>query len=303
MVALAKGIRTFSLVRGVRSVASRCVGVIERVLTRRVPTEREVPQTLRVGIATLSLDDTGGHGRSRISVTHHSTELVERLTVSLTLLKDGTGSLYTVEHTYDVHAEPGDVVEVDLDLGEVPIDEPLEGLTTEVRVVASRRINASIPTYVLPDSSTGVCAIEEACALAQDISLRRIDISLSSNLLRNQGSARVMYVIRNDSGVSHSSLSLTTRFYSMSGELLGVESDDFALASRGLTRVTAKVTLRQARGLGATRFEAEITGFEDIGRGLCLRKGAESATPSQDNRPEMWEGEEVQGTYWVDRPS
>jgi hypothetical protein len=176
-------------------------------------------------------------------------------------------------------------------------------LTTDVHVLASRHVNRCVPTYVLPESSTGVCTIEERCTLARDIVLERMDISLSRNLLRNRGWARVMYVIRNDTGISHNALSLVTRFYSMSGDLLGEDAVTFCLEALGPTHVTAKVTLRQARGLGATRFEAVFDGFEDIGRGMSSYRGSESRIGEQGARQETWEGEEVTGAYWVNRAS
>lgn len=301
-----KGIRDLHLLRGVRSVASRCAGILEKVLTSAAPRGAEVPHTLKVEVLNVTFEELRQgtrRGHSRVSVANLSIDLVERLTLSLTLKQDGAGPIYTVEHTYDVHVEPGDFIELDLDLGSVPLDDSVGGITTEIAVLASRHVNRSVPTYVLPDSSTGVCAIEDSCTLARDIALERIDISLSRNLLRNKGSARVMYVIRNESGITHSSLSLVTRFYSLSGELLGEGRESFTLGALGQSRVTAKVTLRHVRGLGATRFQVEFDGFEDIGRGSASFRGIDSASRVTENRPETWEGEEVKGAYWINRPS
>jgi len=301
-----KGIRVLPLIRGVRSVASRCAGILGNALGGGSPAGAEVPQTLKVDVLRISLDtpqEGERHGQCSVSVANLSVNLVERLSISLTLKQDGVGPIYTVEHTYDVHVEPGDFVELDIDLGAIPLDESHGGLTTEVRAIASRHVNKRVPTYVLPDSATGVCTIEEPFALARDLSLERIDISLSRNLLRNRGWARVMYVIRNDSGISHSALVLVTRFYSMRGELLGEETENFTLGALGPSRVTTKVTLRQARGLGATRFEAELDGFEEIGCGTASWRGIEKGVGSRDHRLETWEGEEVKGAYWINRPS
>lgn len=306
MVSLSKGIRDLTLLRGVRSVASRCVGILERVLTRGALAGSDVPQTLKVEVLSVSFDvlnEGKRHGQCKVSVANLSVDLVERLTISVTLTQDAVGPIYTVEHAYDAHVEPGDFVELDLDLGDVPLDERHGGITTEVNALASRHVNKSVPTYVLPDSATGVCAIEDPFSLARDIVVERIDISLSRNLLRNRGWARVMYVIRNDSGISHNALSLITRFYSMRGELLGEETDTFTLGALGQSRITAKVTLRQARGLGATRFEAEFDGFEDVGRGATSHRGIHSSSEPKSRRPETWEGEEVKGAYWMNRPS
>jgi hypothetical protein len=306
MVTRGKGIRDLSFLRGVRSVASRCAGIIGQALGSAAPRESEVPHTLKVEVLHVTFEELpegNRRGHSRVSVANLSTDLVERITLSLTLKQDGAGPIYTVEHTYDVHVEPGDFIELDLDLGSVPLDESVGAVTTEVTVLASRHVNRSVPTYVLPDSSTGVCAIEDSCTLARDIALERIDISLSRNLLRNKGWARVMYVIRNNSGITHSSLSLVTRFYSLSGEPLGEGKETFILSALGQSRVTAKVTLRQVRGLGATRFQVEFDGFEDIGRGIALYRGIDSSSRVTEARPETWEGEEVKGAYWLNRPS
>lgn len=306
MVIRAKGIRDLPLIRGVRSVARRCAGILGQALAGGSPAGAEVPQTLKVDVLGISFEDPHEgkrHGECKVSIANLSVNLVERITVSLTLKQDGVGPIYTVEHTYDAHVEPGDFVEVDLDLGSVPVDESHGGVTTEVRALASRHVNKKVPTYVLPDSATGVCTIEEPFALARDLSLERIDISLSRNLLRNRGWARVMYVIRNDTGISHNALVLITRFYSMRGDLLGEETETFTLGALGSSRVTTKVTLRQARGLGATRFEAELDGFEDIGCGTASYRGSEKAAASSDPRLETWEGEEVKGAYWINRPS
>ena len=300
------GIGELSLFRGVRSVASRCAGILGQVLTSAATREAEIPDTLKVEVLSVTVNSENGgkcRAHSRLSVANLSLDLVERLTLSLTLKQDGVDPLYTVEHTYDVHVEPGDFVEIDLDLGNVPLDESLDGLTAEVHALASRHANRSVPTYVLPDSSTGVCAIEDSCTLARDIALERIDISLSRNLLRNRGWARVMYVIRNESGTSHSSLSLVTRFSSLSGEVLGEAKETFTLGALGQSRITAKVTLRQVRGLGATRFHVEFDGFEDIGRGMASYRGIRIASVAADESPHTWEGEELKGAYWINRPS
>jgi len=305
MARFSKGIRDLPFVRGVRLVASRCAAIVERVLIGSGHPGADVPQTLKVEVVSVRFDGAPGdthHGQCRISVANLSVTLVERLALSLTITQDGIGALYSVEHTYDVHIEPGDFVEVDLDLGKVPLDDSQAGLTTEVHVCASRHVNKKVPTYVLPDSATGVCTIEEAFALARDIAVERIDISLSRNLLRNRGWARVMFVIRNDGGIVHNNLSLVTRFYSISGELLGEARDTFTMVALGQTRVTSKVTLRQVRGLGATRFEAEIDGFEELARGAASYRGVDGPSTTSETRPETWEGEEVKGAYWINRP-
>jgi hypothetical protein len=259
---------------------------------------------LKVEVLGVWFDDVKGGkrtGRITISVANLSVELVDRLAISVTLKQDHVGPIYTVEHTYDVHVEPGDFEEVDVVLGDVPLEEWHAGICTEVAVIASRRVNRRLPTYVLPESSTGVCAIEDAFALARDITVKRIDISLSRNLLRNRGWARVLYIIRNDSGISYSSLHLVTRFYSISGELLGEGTDAVSLEAHVSSRITAKVILRQPRGLGATRFEAEFEGFENIGQGSSAYRGVEGAPGQRDVPSETWEGEEVTGAYWVHR--
>ncbi len=287
-------------------MASRCAAIVERVLTGSGYPGADVPQTLKVEIVSVRFDGAPGgtpDGHCMVSVANLSVHLVERIALTLTISQDGIGALYTVEHTYDVHIEPGDFVEVDLELGKVPLDESQGGVTTEVDVCASRQINKKVPTYVLPDSATGVCTIEDALALARDVVVERIDISLSRNLLRNQGWARVMYVIRNDSEIAHNNLSLHTRFYSLSGVLLGEARETFAMVTRGQSRVTSKVTLRQARGLGATRFEAEIDGFEELARGAASYRGVDARSTTKEARPETWEGEEVKGAYWINRPS
>jgi len=306
MVTRGKGIRDLPFLRGVRSVANRCAGIIGQALTSAAPREAEAPHTLKVEVLSVTFEEVNEgkrRGHSRVSIANLSIDLVERLTLSLTLKQDGAGLIYTVEHTYDVHIEPGDFIEIDLDLGSVPLDESPAGITSEVHALASRHVNRCVPTYVLPDSSTGVCAIEDSCTLARDIALERIDISLSRNLLRNKGWARVMYAIRNDSGMTHSSLSLVTRFYSLSGELIGEGNETFTLGALGQNRVTAKVTLRQVRGLGATRFQVEFDGFEDIGRGVGSYRGIENVSRVREERPETWEGEELKGAYWINRPS
>jgi hypothetical protein len=265
-----------------------------------------VPQTLKVEVLRVVFDDLSEgryHGQCRVSVANLSVDHVDRLTIAVILKRDGTGPLYTVEHTYDLEIEPGDFVEVELALGILLLDGTPDSIITEVRALASRRVHRCVPTYVLPDSSTGVCAIEERCPLGHDRVVERIDISLSSNLLRNKGWARVMYLLRNDNVSSISSLSLATRFYSLSGELLGEERDTFTLGSLCSTRVTAKVTLRQVRGLGATRFEAEFDGFEDIGRGSSSYRGVETEGASRVGVADTWEGEEVTGAVWIHRPS
>jgi hypothetical protein len=89
----------------------------------------------------------------------------------------------------------------------------------------------------------------------------------------------------------------------MRGELLGEETENFTLGALAPTRVTTKVTLRQARGLGATRFEAELDGFEEIGCGADSYRGTEKAAVASGQRLETWEGEEVKGAYWINRPS
>jgi hypothetical protein len=306
MVALTKRIRDISLVRGVRSVASRCAGMIGRVLGGISPCGDEVPHALKVEVLGLSFGNErygSRQGNSRVSIRNLSVDLVERLTVSLTLNQDGVGSVFAVEHTCNVHVEPGDVVEVDLDLGDVPLDESGPHLVTQVRVVASRHVNKTVPTYVLPESSTGVCAIEEAVMLARDLVVQRIDISLSRNLLRNKGWARVMYMIRNDSGIPHNGLSLFTRFYSISGALVGEASEQVQVGPLRVNRVTSKVMLPHAGGLGATRFEAEFEGFEEIACGTAVYRGAEGIPVTESKGCEVWEGEEVKGAYWVDRVS
>ncbi|MEN9846043.1 MAG: hypothetical protein RIS36_1190 [Pseudomonadota bacterium] len=306
MVNRAKGIRLLPFFQGARAVARRCAGILAKVLAAGGTAGAEVPQTLKVEVLGMSLEDPcqgKRHGWCKVSIANLSENLVDRISVSLTLKQGSGGTILTVEHTYAVRIDSGEFVEVNLDLGVVPCNESQAGVTTEVRVLASRHVNKRVPTYILPDSATGVCTIEEPFALSRDISLERIDISLSRNFLRNRGWARVMYVIGNDTGIAHKGLVLLTRFYSMRGELLGEEAETFTLGALGSSRVTTKVTLRQARGLGATRFEAEVDGFEDIGCGTGSFHETERAAGASTQRLETWEGEEVKGAYWINWPS
>jgi hypothetical protein len=264
----------------------------------------EVPQTLNVEVLGISFgpERYGTRpGNSQVSIRNLSWDLVDRLTISLTLNREGVGPVYTVEHTYTIQVEPSDAVEIDLDLGDVPLDVFGPDLVTQVRVLASRHVNRIVPTYVLPESSTGVCAIEEPVLLTQDLIVERIDISLSRNLLRNQGWARVMFVVRNDSGLFRNGLSLFTRFYSVSGALVGEAREPFDVGALPINRITSKVTLQHAGGLGATRFEAEFEGFQDIACGTATYRGIDCTSTADGKRSEVWEGELVKGAYWIDR--
>jgi hypothetical protein len=197
--------------------------------------------------------------------------------------------------------EPGDLVDLSLDLGEVPLEDVTPGLTTAVEVIASRHVNKMLPMYVLPESSIGICAIEDFFMLARDIFLQRIDIAVSRTFFGNSGWARVTYVMRNDSGISHSGLSILTRFFAVTGEVIGTDERVFDIGALGVSRVTAKVRFKRGGALGASRFEAEIDGFEDIARGISSYRGLDGLSAPQGDSGEVWEGEEVKGAYRFDR--
>jgi hypothetical protein len=237
----------------------------------------------------------------QIVVVNLSEDVLERLTISATLTLDAVGPVYTVEHTCRVHVEPGDLVDLSLDLGEVPLEDVTPGLTTAVEVIASRHVNKMLPMYVLPESSIGICAIEDFFMLARDIFLQRIDIAVSRTFFGNSGWARVTYVMRNDSGISHSGLSLLTRFFAVTGEVIGTDERVFDIGALGVSRVTAKVRFKRGGALGASRFEAEIDGFEDIARGISSYRGLDGLSAPQGDSGEVWEGEEVKGAYRFDR--
>jgi hypothetical protein len=282
------------------------VGILGRVLKGGSRQDTKIPDTLKIEVLDTSLGVLSNGTRKLtafISVENLSGELLERLTISWTLKQDGVGAVYAVEQVCDVQLAPGDDVEIDLDLGEVPLEDISVRLRSEVRVVGSRHVYKVVPTYVLPESSTGVCTIEEPFLLVQGVVVERIDISLSRNLLRNRGWARVMYGIRIHRGISQTGFSLLTRFYSMSGVLLGEATESFQLDALSENSVTSKVTLQQARGLGATRFEAEFDGFQAIASGAVSSRAIAGASRHEEKRTEVWEGEEVKGAYWVDRPA
>jgi hypothetical protein len=278
--------------------------VVGNVIPRRAVERDDVPQTLKVEVRKVSFEEGRGgppFGEAQISVTNLSVDIVERLTISVILKLDGVGPVYTVEHTYRVHIETGDFIELTLDLGEVPLEDCPEGVTTEVQVLASRHVNKTLPTYVLPESSTGICAIEDPFMLARDIVVQRIDIAVSRTFFGNKGWARVMYVMRNDSGISHHGLSIATRFYAVTGELIGSDESVFDIAALGVSRVVAKVGFKRNGALGASRFEAEVDGFEDIARGASSYRHIDGMSGRTNDRAEIWEGEEVKGAFWMDR--
>jgi hypothetical protein len=224
MAGVARKFRNLPFLRRFESLVTRCARVVGNVIPRRAVERDDVPQTLKVEVRKVSFEEGRGgtpFGEAQISVTNLSVDILERLTISVVLKLDGVGPVYTVEHTYRVHIEPGDFIELTLDLGEVPLEDCPEGVTTEVEVLASRHVNKTLPTYVLPESSTGICAIEDPFMLARDIVVQRIDIAVSRTFFGNKGWARVMYVMRNDSGISHHGLSIVTRFYAVTGELIG----------------------------------------------------------------------------------
>jgi hypothetical protein len=110
-----------------------------------------------------------------------------------------------------------------------------------------------------------------------------------------------MYVMRNESGISHHGLTLVTRFYALTGELIGSDESVFDIGALGVSRVVAKVGFKRSAALGASRFEAEVDGFEDIARGASAYRGIDGISGRTNDRAEVWEGEEVKGAYWMDR--
>ena len=283
---------------------TQCARVVGNVIPRRAVERDDVPQTLKVEVRKVSFEEGRGgtrFGEAQISVTNLSVDILERLTISVVLKLDGVGPVYTVEHTYRVHIEPGDFIGLTLDLGEVPLENCTEGVSTEVQVLASRHVNKTLPTYVLPESSTGICAIEDSFMLARDIVVQRIDIAVSRTFFGNKGWARVMYVMRNDSGISHHGLSIVTRFYAVTGELIGSDERVFGIGALGVSRVVAKVGFKRSGALGASRFESEVDGFEDIARGASSHRGIDGISGRTNDRAEIWEGEEVKGAFWMDR--
>lgn len=304
MAGVARKFRDLPLVRRFESLVTGCARVVGNVIPRRAAERDAVPQTLKVEVRKVSFDAGRGgtrFGEAQISVANLSVDIVERLTISVVLKLDGVGPVYTVEHTCRAHIEQGDFIELTLDLGEVPLEDFTEGVTTEVQVLASRHVNKTLPTYVLPESSTGICAIEDPFMLARDIVVQRIDISVSRTFFGNKGWARVMYVMRNDSGISHHGLSIATRFYAVTGELIGSDESVFDIGALGVSRVVAKVGFKRSGALGASRFEAEVDGFEDIARGASSYRGIDGISARTNERAEVWEGEEVKGALWMDR--
>jgi hypothetical protein len=304
MAGVARKFRNLPFLRRFESLVTRCARVVGNVIPRRAVERDDVPQTLKVEVRKVSFEEGRGgtpFGEAQISVTNLSVDILERLTISVVLKLDGVGPVYTVEHTYRAHVEPGDFIELTLDLGEVPLEDCPEGVTTEVQVLASRHVNKTLPTYVLPESSTGICAIEDPFMLAREIVVQRIDIAVSRTFFGNKGWARVMYVMRNDSGISHHGLSIVTRFYAVTGELIGSDERVFDIGALGVSRVVAKVGFKRSGALGASRFESEVDGFEDIARGASSHRGIDGMSGRTNDRAEIWEGEEVKGAFWMDR--
>lgn len=277
-----------------------------RVARMCSPSRSALAETLHVELQATEFGapDSDGECRGviRLLVSNSSEFVIERLAVNVGLNSELCGSFHTARENYTVRLAPGESAALELDVGFVHRTQLQGSYETHVQVIGAHAIACEMPTYVLPESCSGVCSIGESFGITSDVTVERIGISVKRRMFGKSGQVRVCYVVRNNGQAFHEGMSLVTRLLSTSGRGIAHHEALFDIIPLGERRVSFVLDIDQIEHLSAARFGADFRGFEEIAIGMgAWSQISGSRVEAQPVEHEEWHGEEVRETLWVGR--